>query len=76
VLLLLYYWSKISSALGQAVDPFAVIESAISSLVVAGQDSMEEVVKEVQEGEEEAVEEEAGEDEEAAEKDEEEKKNE
>ena len=49
--------------------------SAISSLVVAGQDSMEEVVKEVQEGEEEAVEEEAGEDEEAV-KDEEEKKNE
>ena len=44
--------------------------------MLAGQDSMEEVVKEVPEEEEEAVEEEAVEDDEEAEKDEEEKKNE
>jgi hypothetical protein len=73
--------TKISSALGEAVDPFAVIESAISSLILAGQDGMEEAVKEKPEEEEEAVEEEAVEDEamedeEEAEKDEEEKKNE
>merc|ERR1719209_1767140 len=54
-----------------------MIESTISSLILAGQDSMEEVVKEVPvEEEEEAVEEEAAEDEEEAEKDEEDKKNE
>jgi len=73
--------TKISSALGQAVDPFAMIESAISSLILTGQDSMEEVVKQVPAVEEESleeeepVEEEPVEDEEA-EKDEEDKKNE
>jgi len=64
--------TKISSALGQAVDPFALIESAISSVILAGQHSMDEVVKEVPEEEEE----EAVEDDEEDEKGEEEKKNE
>lgn len=64
--------TKISSVLGQAVDPFALIESAISSVILAGQHSMDEVVKEVPEEEEE----EAVEDDDEDEKGEEEKKNE
>jgi len=77
VIISVFLLTKISSALGQAVDPFAMVESAISSLFLAGQDSMDEVVKEVPdvEEEEEAAEEEAVEEEET-EKDEEEKKNE
>jgi len=74
--------TKISSALGQAIDPFAIIESAFSSLILAGQDSMKEAVKKVPVEEEEVLEEEEAEEEEAVEeveeteKDEEDKKNE
>lgn len=70
--------TKISSALGQAIDPFAIIESSISSLILVGQDSMEDVMKETPsvEEEEEAIEGEAVEEEEETEKDEDEKKNE
>jgi len=59
--------TKISSALGEAIDPFAMIESAVSSLILAGQDSMEEVVKEVPVEEEETLEEEEAVEEEAVE---------
>merc|ERR1712083_1080081 len=70
--------TKISSALGQAIDPFAIIESSISSLILVGQDSMEDVMKETPSVEEEgeAIEEEAVEEEEETEKDEDDKKNE
>ena len=85
--------TKISSALGQAIDPFAIIErlllflhyskslfpfSSISSLILVGQDSMEDVMKETPsvEEEEEAIEGEAVEEEEETEKDEDDKKNE
>ena len=84
--------TKISSALGQAIDPFAIIErllflhyskslfpfSSISSLILVGQDSMEDVMKETPpvEEEEEAIEGEAVEEDEETEKDEDDKKNE
>ena len=91
--------TKISSALGHAVDPFAVIErllariilrkkklffssSAMFSLFVLGQESLEDIVKEAPEEEvaleeeEVALEEEVEEEQEEAEKDVEEKKNE
>ena len=84
--------TKISSALGQAIDPFDIIErllflhfskslfpfSSISSLILVGQDSMEDVMKETPsvEEEEEAIEGEAVEEEEETEKDEDDKKNE
>merc|ERR1712112_709011 len=74
VIISVFLLTKISSAQGQAVDPFAMVESAISSLFLAGQDSMDEVVKEVPDVGEEAAEEEVVEEKET-EKDEEEKKN-